>query len=84
MESHFEQREPPTNDKLTQMNLCGEATPKPISVNETLSSFERENIILLKHEYIVVFDWIYEDIPDLDSIATMHSHFINPKVKPVK
>ena len=34
---HFEQREPPTEDKVTQINLGDEANPKPIFISESLS-----------------------------------------------
>ena len=33
----FEQRESPTEDKITQINLGDEANPKPIIINESLS-----------------------------------------------
>ena len=34
---HFEQREPPTKDKVTQINMGDEANPKPIFISESLS-----------------------------------------------
>ena len=34
---HFEQRESPTEDKVTQINLGDETNPKPIIINESLS-----------------------------------------------
>jgi len=33
----FEQREPPTEDKVTQINLGDEANPRPIFISESLS-----------------------------------------------
>ena len=36
----FEQREPPTEDKVTQINMGDEANPKPIFISESLSPSE--------------------------------------------
>jgi len=38
----FEQREPPTEDKVTQSNLGDEANPKPIFISENLSTPRRK------------------------------------------
>ena len=35
-------------------------------------------------EYIDVFAWNYEDMPELDPQVAMHRLNINPEVKPVK
>ena len=34
-DTRFEQREPPTEDKIVQINLGDEANPKPIFISET-------------------------------------------------
>jgi len=81
---HFEQREPPTEDKVTQINLGDEANPKPIFISESLTSSEKEDLISLVQEYIDVFAWKYEDMPGLDSQVAMHRLNINSDVKPVK
>ena len=52
---HFEQHEPPTEDKVTQINLGDEANPKPIFISESLSPSEKEDLISLVQEYIDVF-----------------------------
>jgi len=44
---HFEHREPPTEDKITQINLGDEANPKPIFISESLSPPKREDLICL-------------------------------------
>lgn len=62
----FEQREPPIDDKQTQITLGDEVNPKPIFISETLSPLEKEDLIQLLHEYIDVFAWSYEDIASLD------------------
>jgi len=52
---HFEQYEPPTEDKVTQVNLRDEANHKPIFISESLSPPEKEDLISLVREYIDVF-----------------------------
>ena len=80
----FEQREPPTKDKITQINLGDEANPKPIFISESLSPSEKEDLISLVREYIDVFVWNYEDTPGLDPRMAMHPLNINSDLKPVK
>ena len=76
----FEQREPPTEDKVTQINLGDEANHKPIFISESIS----EDLISLVREYIDIFAWNYEDMLGLDPRVAMHHLNINPDVKPVK
>ena len=54
-DTHFEQREPPIEDKVNQVNLGDEANPKLIFISESLSPFEKEDLIRLIREYIDVF-----------------------------
>jgi len=54
-DARFEQREPPTEDKVTQINLRDEANPKPIFISESLSPFEKEDLIQFILENIDVF-----------------------------
>ena len=65
-DTRFEQREPPTEDKVVQINLGDEANPKPIFISEGLSPSEKRDLISLVQEYIDVFAWNYEDMPGLD------------------
>jgi len=51
----FEQLEPPTEDRVIQVNLGSQDYPKPISISEGLSLIEREELIALIREYIDVF-----------------------------
>src|SRR3954468_4507332 len=76
----FEQREPPTDDKLVQIDLGDGVTPKPIFVGEGLSPTERDLIKLIQ-EYIDVFAWNYEDMPGLDPQVAMHRLNIEPEKK---
>jgi len=69
----FEQRESPTEDKVTQINLGDEANSKPIFISESLSPSEKED-----------FAWNYEDMSGLDPQINMHRHNINLNTKPVK
>ena len=80
----FEQHEPPTEDKVTQVNLGYEADPKPIFISESLSSSERENLIQIIREYIDVFAWNYEDMLGVDPQIAIHHLNIKPDTKPVK
>ena len=65
LDVHFEQREPPTEDKVTQINLKNEAKYKPIFISESLSPSDKEDLIHLIREYKDVFTWNYEDMPGL-------------------
>ena len=40
-DTRFEQREPPTEDKVVQINLGDEANPKPIFISDGLSPSEK-------------------------------------------
>ena len=84
MDTRFEQREPPTEDKVVQINLGDEANPKPIFISEGLSPYEKKDLISLVQEYIDVFAWNYEDMPGLDPRVAMHRLNNNTSVKPVK
>ena len=82
-DARFEQREPPTGDKVAQINLIDETNPKPIFISESLSSSEKEDLISLVREYTDVFAWNYEDMPGLDPRVAMHRLNINSDVKPI-
>jgi len=58
--------------------------PKPISISESLSLMEREELIALIREYIDVFVWNYEDMPGLDPQIAIHRLNIKPDIKLVK
>ena len=47
----FEQCEPPTEDKVTQINLGDEANPKSIFISESLSPSKKEDLVSLVREY---------------------------------
>ena len=83
-EKRFELRDPPTEDKVMQVNLGSQDHPKPIFISESLSLTERKELIILVREYIDVFAWSYEDMPGLDPQVAMHRLNIKPDVKPVK
>jgi len=80
----FEQRGPPTEDKVTQINLGDETNLKPIFISESLSLSEKEDLVSLVREYIDIFAWNYEDMPGFDPQVAMHCLNINPDAKPVK
>jgi len=80
----FEQREPPTEDKVTHINLGDEANLKPIFISKSLVPLEKEDLISLVREYIDIFAWNYEDMPGLDPQVAMHHLNIDPDAKSVK
>src|SRR5204863_6478889 len=80
----IEQREPPTDDALLQVNMGDKANPKPIYISDTLSQDEKADLIALTREYIDVFAWHYEDMPGLDPKVAMHRLNIRAGAKPVK
>ena len=55
-----------TEGRVIQVNLGTQDHPKLISISESLSLTEREELLALIREYIDVFAWNYEDMPDLD------------------
>jgi len=65
-EKWFEQREPSTEDRVIQVDVGSQDHPKPISISESLLFTERKELIALLQEYIDVFAWNYEDMPNLD------------------
>ena len=83
-EMRFEQREPPTEDKVIQVDVGDKDHPKPIFISESLSPQEKEEYMSLIREYIDVFAWSYEDMPGLDPEIAMHRLNIKPDAKPVK
>ena len=66
MGEDFEQWDPPTKDKATQIDVDDQVHPKLISISESLSRTEKQDLISLIKEYIDVFAWSYEDMPGLD------------------
>lgn len=72
MENYFKQWEPPTNNKLIQINLGDKEHLKPIIISGNLSPTKQDDMIQLVWEYIDVFAWIHEDMSDLAPQVAMH------------
>jgi len=83
-EKRFEQHEPPTKDKVIQVNVSDQTSPKLIFISKSLSPEEKRDLISFIQEYIDVFALSYEDIPGLNSQAAMHRLNTKPDTKPVK
>src|SRR4051812_22052416 len=83
-DTRFEQREPPTNDALLQVNMGDEINPKPIYISDTLSQEEKADLIALIKEYVDVFAWHNEDMPVLEPKVAIHRLNIKADTKPVK
>jgi len=69
---------------VIQVDVGDQAHPKLISISESLSPIEKQNLISLIWEYIDVFTWSYEDMPGLDPQVIMHHLNIKLDAKPVK
>ena len=54
-EKRFEQRYPPTEDRVIQIDVGDQKHPKLISISENLSPKEKQDLIALIKEYIDVF-----------------------------
>ena len=65
-EKHFEQRNPPIEDKVIQNDVGDQMHPKLISISESLSPTDKQDLISLIKEYLDIFAWSYEDLPGLD------------------
>ena len=65
-EKRFEQRDPPTEDKVIQIDVDDQKHSKLISISESLSPTEKQDVVSLIKEFIDVFAWSYEDMPGLD------------------
>jgi len=78
------QHELPTEDWVIQVDVGSRDHPKPISISESLSLTEREELIALIREYNDVFAWNCEDMLGFDPQIPMHRLNIKPDVKPVK
>ena len=82
-EKQFEQRELSTEDTVVQVDVGSHDHPKPIYISESLSLTEWEELTALIREYIDVFAWNYEDMPDLDPQIAMHHLNIKTDVTPM-
>ena len=83
-EKRFEQCNPLTKDTVIQVDAGDPMLPKLISISESLSPTEKQDLTSLIKEYIDVFTWSYEDMSGLDSQVAMHRLNIKPYAKPVK
>jgi len=69
---------------MIQINVGDQKHPKLISISESLSPPEKQDLTALIKEYIDVFTWSYEDMPGLDPKVAMHYLNIKIDAKPVK
>ena len=69
---------------MIQVNVGDQAHPKLISISESLSPIEKQDLISLIQEDVDVFAWSYEDMPGHDPQVAMHHLNIKPDAKLVK
>jgi hypothetical protein len=71
-------------NETTKINLGTLESPKEVKIGSTLSSQEQEELIKLLKEFLEVFAWSYEDMPEIDPDIVQNRIPILPEVKPVK
>jgi hypothetical protein len=71
-------------NETTKINLGTLENPKEVKIGSTLSSQEQEELIKLLKEFLEVFAWSYEDMPEIDPDIVQNRIPILPEVKPVK
>jgi len=71
-------------NKVIQIDVGDQTHPKLISISKSLSSTKKKDLIYLIKEYIGIFTWSYEDMPDIDPRVVMHHLNIKSDAKPVK
>jgi len=67
-----------------RIDVSNQARPKLISISESLSPTEKQDLILLICEYVDVFTWSYEDMPNHNPQVAMHHLNSKLDAKPVK
>jgi len=68
---------------MIQVDVGNHAHPKLISISESLSLTEKQDLISLIREYTDIFTWSYEDMHGLDPQVAAHRLNIKPNAKPV-
>ena len=69
---------------MIQVDLDDQTHQKLISISESLSLTEKQDLMSLIREYIDAFAWSYEDMPGHDPQVAMHRLSIKPNAKSVK
>ncbi|WRX18297.1 Integrase [Theobroma cacao] len=66
------------------INLGNGEEKKEIKIGTSLSSNERQKLEELLCEYVDVFAWSYQDMPDLNTDIVVHKLPLRPDCKPIK
>jgi len=69
---------------VIQVDVGDQAHLKLISISESLSPIEKQDLLSLIQEDVDVFAWSYEDMPGHDPQVAMHHLNIKPDAKLVK
>lgn len=62
----------PYQESLEIINLGSEECKKEIKIGANLQDDVKKGLIELLHEYVDVFAWSYQDMPELDTDIVMH------------
>ena len=71
-------------EETQPINLGTDDEPKMIQVGNTLTIFEKEELVALLTEFKEVFAWSYEDMPEIYIDIVQHCIPTNPTMKLVK
>ena len=79
-----ENRTLPLADNLQEINLGSEAFPKIVKIATPSTLKLGHDLVCLLQEFIDIFAWTYEDIPDLDTDIVVHKLPTDPTIPPIK
>ena len=71
-------------DDLETIDLGTVDQPREMRIGTTLSADERDSLLRLLGSYLDVFEWLYEDMPNLDPSIVQHYLPLVPYARPVK
>ena len=74
----------PIKEETQPINLGTDDKPKMIQVGNTLTTLEKDALVVVLIEFKEVFAWSYEDRPRIDIDIVQHCIPTNPTMKPVK
>ena len=74
----------PIKEEIQPINLGIDDEPKMIQVGNTLTTSEKDALVVLLTEFKEVFAWSYEDTPGIDIDKVQHCIPTNPTMKLVK
>ena len=74
----------PIKEETQPINLGTNDDPKMIQVGNTLTTSEKDALVVLLTKFKEVFAWSYKDMPGIDIDIVQHNILIDPTMKLVK